>query len=167
MMDKLAWVLAVAGVLFCVFGWLRDVRAHKSFVRDSRAEVELAQKMWADTTASFDAYVQQEMREKARLLEYKRKADEYLAKIEEVITERETWRALYNDQAGGHDNAQALMLDAINKLLHVYRRDTGKSPQLDPMIELVRGEWVSVHGDEARENLGSDGKPKDSDRKPA
>lgn len=97
----------------------------------------------------------------------KRKAAEYLAKIEEVIAERETWRALYNDQAGGHENAQALMLEAITKLLHVYKRDTGKSPQLDPLIELVRGEWVSVHGKEARENLGSDGKPKDSDRKPS
>lgn len=96
----------------------------------------------------------------------RRKASEYLAKIEEVIAERETWRALYNDQAGGHENAQALMLEAITKLLHVYKRDTGKSPQLDPLIELVRGEWVSVHGKEARENLGSNGQPKDSDSKP-
>lgn len=188
MMDKFYWFLLVGFIAFILGAWARGWIA-AARLRDCQAGIQelaksaaAAQEIFDTTMASTEAYLQQEKtrwlgiadeyrvqleREKVRSLEYKRKADEYLAKIEEVIAERETWRALYNDQAGGHDNAQALMLDAINKLLHVYRRDTGKSPQLDPMIELVRGEWVSVHGDEARENLGSDGKPKDSDRKPA
>ncbi len=42
-----------------------------------------------------------------------RQKDEYLATIEEVIKEREQWRELYNDQAAGHDNAQALMLQTL------------------------------------------------------
>ncbi len=88
----------------------------------------------------------------------KRRADEYLSKIEEVIMERETWRKLYNDQAGGHDNAQALMLQAITGLVHLYQKETGKTPRLDPLIEMVRGEWVNVHGPEARATLGDDGK---------
>lgn len=96
----------------------------------------------------------------------KRRADEYLAKIEEVIMERETWRSLYNDQAGGHDNAQALMLETITRLVHLYQQATGKHPKLDPLIETVRGEWVSTHGQEAREKRGDDGRPKDSERKP-
>lgn len=88
-----------------------------------------------------------------------RKAGEYLEKIEEVIMERETWRKLYNDQAAGHENAQALMMQTINKLVLTYQRETGKQIRLDPMIELVRGEWVGVHGPDVRKDLGANGKP--------
>lgn len=98
--------------------------------------------------------------------ETKRKADEYFAKIEEVIAEREQWRDLYNDQAGGHDNAQGLMLRTITALVHQIKREGGKTPRIDPLIETARGEWVSEHGPEARKERGEDGRRKeDSEEK--
>lgn len=97
-----------------------------------------------------------------------RKASEYFTKIEEVIQERETWRNLYNDQAGGHQNAQALMLQTISNLVHLYKKETGKTPRIDPLIEVVCGDWTQKHGPEIRSTLGLDGRPnkdqtKDSD----
>jgi hypothetical protein len=86
-----------------------------------------------------------------------RRAREYLAKIEEVIAERETWRKLYNDQAGGHENAQALMMQTINALVSAYQNKTGERPKLDPLIEMVRGEWVKDHGPSVRAERLEDG----------
>lgn len=98
----------------------------------------------------------------------KRRASEYLSKIEEVIVEREVWRELYNDQASGHDNAQALMMQTINALVVGYRKKTGETPKIDPIIETVRGEWVGKHGPEIRETRGDDGRHrKDSEEKPS
>lgn len=74
-----------------------------------------------------------------------RKASEYLAKIEEVIMERNTWRDLYNDQAAGHDNAQALMMRTISSLCQAYRKETGKDFRLDPILDLVREDWAGKH----------------------
>jgi hypothetical protein len=90
-----------------------------------------------------------------------RKASEYLEKIEEVIAEREVWRELYNDQAGGHDNAQALMLQTITSLVHLHKKETGKTPKIDPLIETVRDDWTTKHGPEVREKLGDDGRPRE------
>lgn len=95
------------------------------------------------------------------LLDYEaeqRKAREYLAKIEEVIGERETWRTLYNDQASGHDNAQALMLQTISALARQYEKKTGERPRIDPIIERVREDWSLQHGPATREKLGQDGR---------
>ena len=89
-----------------------------------------------------------------------RRAGEYLGKIDEVIGERETWRRLYNDQAAGHENAQALMMQTINSLVFRYQKKTGERPQLDPIIEMVRGEWTGAHGAEVRASRGDDGKLK-------
>lgn len=88
-----------------------------------------------------------------------RRAGEYLEKVEEVIKEREQWRELYNDQAAGHDNAQALMLQTISALVQRYSKDTGKPPpRLDPLIEKVREDWTGQHGPAVREERGEDGK---------
>lgn len=98
----------------------------------------------------------------------RRKASEYFEKIEDVIRERETWRNLYNDQAGGHHNAQALMLQTIANLIYLHKKETGKTPKIDPLIEVVCGDWTQKHGPEVRSTLGLDGRPnkdqaKDSD----
>ena len=79
-----------------------------------------------------------------------RKSDEYFQKIEEVIRERELWRSWYNNQASGHDNAQALMMDQIHNLHFAYKRDTGKEFKLDPVIKRVRDQWGAEHGEEGR-----------------
>jgi hypothetical protein len=88
------------------------------------------------------------------LVEYeyqKRRAEELFATIEGILKERDRWRELYNDQASGHDNAQALMMDTIHNLVRAYQTATGKYPRLDPIIETVRSEYVRSHGAAARE----------------
>lgn len=109
--------------------------------------------------------------ERGRILEEKasveRKAKEYLAKIEEVIAERETWRELYNDQAGGHENAQALMMRTITGLARAYHLETGKTFQLDPLISMVSEDWYGKHGKKARNERAGDGRETDSEEKPA
>lgn len=94
-----------------------------------------------------------------------RKASEYFEKIEEVIQERETWRTLYNDQAAGHDNAQALMLQTISALAFQYEKATGKKPKIDPIIETVRTDWSMKHSPAAREKLNDDGRLREDEQK--
>lgn len=104
----------------------------------------------------------------ALLLDYenvRRKAKEYFEKIEETLQERETWRQLYMDQAAGHDNAQALMLQTISSVVQIYERETGKKMRIDPMIDRVREDWKLKHGPDIREGLGIDGRRKISETK--
>lgn len=79
-----------------------------------------------------------------------RKSGEYFAKIQEIEQERNGWRDLYNDQASGHDNAQALMLSEISRLSQLYQRKVGEAPRLDPLIDTVREDWEGKHGKPAR-----------------
>ena len=90
---------------------------------------------------------------------YKRRADEYLVKIDEVIAERDTWRDLYNDQAGGHENAQIMMLSALTAVTRAYNQETGKVFKLDPILELVSQNWMLEHGQQARDKRGENGQP--------
>jgi len=94
---------------------------------------------------------------------WQRKAGEYLEKINEVIEERENWRQLYFDQAAGHDNAQALMLETISSVCFAYRKETGKDFKVDPIIKTAHGEWQKTHGAEAREERGEDGRRESSE----
>lgn len=96
----------------------------------------------------------------------KRRATEYFDKIEEVLTERDSWRKLYNEQASGHDNAQALMMNTIHNLAKSYQAATGKTPRLDPLIEAVRQDFVGNHGEGAREerNAGGEEPPAEEDK---
>lgn len=123
------------------------------FEKLSRDTVERLQTAFNDVS-KFPDYAE-------RLKEAEYKSDSYFKKIDEVIQEREVWRELYNDQAAGHENAQALMMATITHLLQVYRRDTGKmAPNIDPMILQVQTDWLGAHGTEVRETRGEDGKPK-------
>jgi hypothetical protein len=80
-----------------------------------------------------------------------RRADEYFAKIEEVLKERDMWRALYNSQASGHQNAQNLMMQQITTLVNMYKKETKKVPRLPPILDAVYQDWNAEHGTEARE----------------
>jgi hypothetical protein len=82
------------------------------------------------------------------------------ARIEGILKERDGWRELYNDQAAGHDNAQALMMNTISNLAKSYQAATGKTPKLDPLIEVVRTDFVGKHGPAPREKLLLDTRPK-------
>ena len=94
------------------------------------------------------------------LSEEKRKSGEYFGKIDETLNECEIWRSLYHRQAVGHDNAQGLMMKQIEALVFAYRKETGKMPKLQPIIEKVRVEWNEEHGAEARKERGlQDGTP--------
>jgi hypothetical protein len=95
-----------------------------------------------------------------------RKAAEYFLKIEEVLKERDGWRDLYNDQASGHDNAQALMLSTISQLARMYEKETGKRPNIHPMIECVREDWQMSHGPTARAKRVTDGRPREAEQEP-
>jgi len=87
-----------------------------------------------------------------------RKTNAYFLKIDEVLKERDSWRDLYNDQSAGHENAQALMMSTIAGLSQAYTRETGKVPQIDPLILQVQADWQGAHGASVRESLGTDGK---------
>lgn len=98
---------------------------------------------------------------------YKQRSEEYFAKIEEVLSERDSWRELYNDQAAGHDNAQALMMSTIQNLVRSFQAATGKTPKIDPLIEAVRTDFVGKHGAPARAARNESSKEKGSKAKEA
>ena len=79
-----------------------------------------------------------------------RRATELSGAIYGILQERDGWRRLYFEQAQGHDNAQAMMMDEITRL-HLALQRAGHTLQLNPVISAVRGEWVQGHGQEARQ----------------
>ncbi len=74
----------------------------------------------------------------------RRRADRFFDHIQSALDERDGWRDLYLQQAGGHDNAQALMMSQLD----LFVRQHGM--KLPPIIERVRQDFVSQHGPDAR-----------------
>jgi hypothetical protein len=79
----------------------------------------------------------------------KQKADSYFRMIEVANAERDGWRQLYIEQSAAHSNAQSLMMTQINTLAIAYERETKKKPQIVPIIQAVRDDFINAHGTEA------------------
>lgn len=118
-----------------------------------KVALELQERLAAEESEKFSALL-------AELQQEKKKVAEYFATIEGVIKERENWRNLYNDQAAGHENAAALMLQTISNLSQLYHKKTGYLPQMDPMITQVLADWQLLHGSEARKKRDAEDKEK-------
>lgn len=74
-----------------------------------------------------------------------RKSAEYFKKISDVCHERDFWRRWYYSQGTEHASAQGYLLNRYEQLAVQYKRDTGKSPKLDPITQELVEQFKDTH----------------------
>jgi hypothetical protein len=132
-----SWGVAVAvAVLYVASVWLvatlftkRRTRQYRSNIAQLQDECVRLSAAWADADRRFR---------------------EQFERIDGYLRERDTWTALYHEEAAAHGNAQTMMLAERQRLIHQLRA-AGQKPKVDSTIDQVAKSFSDTHVEAARQ----------------
>lgn len=133
--SLLALALAVATALaLVVSGFIFGARAARK-----RAHAELV-----EIRARSELLLKENEQLTAHAREAEGKSETNLRVLLDMQSQRDQWQKLYMDQGAAHGNAQALMMETIERLFRTLQTH-GIKCTLSPILQQVRSEFLEKH----------------------
>ncbi len=123
------------------------------FIAGPKLAARLARRESARLLTTVRALTHQLQRTTAERDDFERRAESNRLTIESVIQQRDGWCKLYDDQAIGHGNAQAIMMGVIEHQA-LKLRQAGIEVPLPPVIQETMGVFVQEHVDPVLKRRG-------------